>query len=307
MSKKRMKYARIPFDKEKISRVKKIVGMRFKIGFSRPKSKKSKKGGRLAFLLSDFKHQNDCENTRLSVNAKELSEMSKAYHPDLLEKPLPESYSFLIITDPHIKNDNHRRLEKLPAACLPTDSFVVFTGDATTTGSKEELSLFSFYIKKMPIPVYPVIGNHDIYRNNWHTWIEAMGKSVYRIDSGSTTLIMLDSANGILGSRQIDWLEQQLQNINKHVFIFSHCNFFIPRGTVIQQFSNLTERNRVINICANKVEAVFTGHSHKLYSHVAKGVPYVNMDDFRDKGTYCRVNVSPDGFQCTYGSVADIQ
>jgi len=277
MSKNRIKYAQIPYTKEKVSRTKKFTGLRFKLGFSSSKSKKSKKTGRLAFLLSDFKQQTTTENTRMCVNVEELSKMPSIIHHDLSLKPLPENYSFLIITDPHIKKDNHRRLEKLPNACIESDSFVVFTGDATATGKKEELSIFTHYIKKMPIPVYPVIGNHDIYHNNWHTWLESMGKSVYRIDSGSTTLIMLDSANGILGSHQIEWLEQQLQNTNKHVFLFSHCNFFIPRGTVLQQFSNLTERNRVIAICENKVEAVFTGHSHKLYSHVAKGVPYVNM------------------------------
>ncbi|OJF76695.1 MAG: hypothetical protein BKP49_05915 [Treponema sp. CETP13] len=303
----RRKYARIPFEKERISKVKKIYGVRFKLGFSNARGKKSRIGGRLSFLLSDFKNRTAEENTRSCVNFYQLKKLPHPIHQDLNEEPLLENYSFLIITDPHIKSTNHRNLEKLPNACLDSDAFVVFTGDATTKGTEEQLAIFNLYIQKMPIPVYPVIGNHDIYHNNWKTWFKYMGQSVYRIDSGSTTLLMLDSANGILGSHQLEWLEQQLETPNKHVFVFSHCNFFIPRETIAQQFSNLTERSKFINICANKVQAVFTGHSHRLYSHVAKNVPYINLDDFRDTGTFCRVNVTPKGFQCTYGSVADIR
>lgn len=277
----------------KVPLYKKISGLRFKLGFSRLKGKKAFLAGRFSFLQSDFTARTAEQNTRIPINAEILL-------------PLPETYSFIVISDIHAKKDDGRMLEQLQNACIKGDSFLVCNGDLTGSGSRQELQEFSDIMQNVPLPWYPVIGNHDIYHHNWPVWQELMGESIYRIDSGSTTLIMLDSANGILGGNQLDWLEQQLETRKSHVFVFSHCNFFIHRHTVFQQFPNFVERSRFIKICSDKVDAVFTGHSHRQYSHVADNVLYINIEDFRDKGTFCRVHVSPAKFQCTYATVADI-
>ncbi len=272
---------------------KKLFGLRFKLGFSRVASKKSVHIGRFSFLHTRFTRRMPEENTRLPINTEMLW-------------TLPSTYSFVVISDIHLKKTDTRMLESLQHAFIKGDAFIVVTGDVTAGGGKEELEYFVEVMQKVPIPCYPVIGNHDIYRFNWPTWQDIIGETVYRIDKEDTTLIMLDSANGFLGKNQLEWLEQQLETRKKHVFVFSHCNFFIPRRTVLQQFANFTERQHFVNICKGKVDAVFTGHSHKQYSHVAEGVLFLNMEDFRDKGTFCRVHVSPKKFQCTYASVVDI-
>lgn len=293
MKKKYTRYTKIHYTISTVPFYKKISGLRFRLGFSRITGKKSLRIGRFSFLHSDFSVRTPEQNTRSPLN------------PELLGS-LPEKYSFIIISDMHIKKNDKRMLERLQKACIPGDAFLVCNGDLTNSGSKEELQYFSDTMQAMPIPCYPVIGNHDIYHQSWPIWQELMGESIYRIDSGNTTLIMLDSANGILGKNQLIWLEQQLQTRKKNVFIFSHCNFFIPHYMVFQQFANFVERTQFINICDSKVDAVFTGHSHRQYSHIAKNVRYINIEDFRDKGSFCRVHVSLNKIQCTYATIADI-
>ncbi len=293
MKKRYMKYSRIVhnFSKQKI--FKRFFGLRFKLGFSRATSKKSIRVGRFSFLHTRFTERSKEENTRLPIN------------PEMIWT-LPSTYSFIVISDIHLKKNDTRMLENLQHAFIKGDSFIVVTGDITATGGKEGLKDFVDIMQKMPVPCYPVIGNHDIYKHNWPTWQSMIGETVYRVDKEDTTLIMLDSANGYLGKNQLEWLEQQLQTRQKHVFVFSHCNFFIPRRTVLQQFASFAERRHFVSICKGKVDAVFTGHSHKQYSHIAEGVLFQNMEDFRDKGTFCRVHVSPKKFQCTYARVVDI-
>ncbi len=293
MKRKYMKHSKMEYNFSKNKLLKKIFGLRFKLGFSAVTSKKSVHIGRFSFLNSHFTLRSEEENTRLPIN------------PEMIWA-LPSTYSFIVISDIHLKKTDTRMLENLQHAFIKGDSFIVVTGDLTASGGREELQEFVSIAQKLPIPCYPVIGNHDIYKFNWPTWQDLVGQTVYRVDKEDTTLIMLDSANGFLGKHQLEWLEQQLESRRKHVFVFSHCNFFIPRRTILQQFASLAERQHFVNICKGKVNAVFTGHSHKQYSHVAEGVLFMNMEDFRDKGTFCRVHVSPKKFQCTYARVIDI-
>lgn len=293
MKKKYLRNVRIHYNRSKISLYKKITGLRFKLGFTRLLSKKSLRSGRFGFLQSQFTLRTPEQNTRFPLNAELLP-------------ALPETYSFVVISDIHLKKNDKRMLEQLQYAFIKGDAFLVCVGDLTASGSKEDVQEFLKIIDTIPVPCYPIIGNHDIYRHNWPVWQELIGETVYRIDTGSTTLLMLDSANGLLGKNQLDWFEQQLTSTNKHVFVFSHCNFFVHRRIAFQQFPNFAERNRFIKICKDKVDAVFTGHSHHRYSHIAENVLYVNMEDFRDKGIFCRVHVSAQKFQCSYGTVAEI-
>ncbi len=293
MKKKYLKKVLITHKPTSIPLLQKIFSLHFKLGFSPLTNKKTTYLSRKKFLQSSFTARTKEENTRTPINTEMLW-------------ALPPSYSFLVISDIHLKKEDTRFLENLQHACIKGDAFLVVTGDITAQGNREELNIFLNIMQKLPIPCFPVIGNHDIYKKNWATWQELIGETVYRIDKGSTTLIMLDSANGFLGKNQLEWLEQQLKTSLKTTFIFSHCNFFIPRKTVLQQFANLSERQKVITLCKNKVSAVFTGHSHKKYTHIANEVVFINIEDFRDKGTYCRVNVSKNKIQYSSASIADI-
>ena len=210
---------------------------------------------------------------------------------------LGDEYSFLVITDTHIENKYIYGLEKIREVIAADSSikFVVIVGDITQNGRREDFEQFIEFARTLNVPCYPVIGNHDIYFNTWGNWKDLIGSTVYRIDGGNTTLLMLDSANATFGKNQLDWLENQLQSAGGRVFIFSHVNLFVKSLFSIQQFTDTRERNRICAMLRGRADAMFMGHVHRRIREDVGGVTYLSIEDFRSNGVYCRVSVSAGG------------
>jgi len=210
---------------------------------------------------------------------------------------LTDSYSFIVITDTHIEDGNAHGLEKIKDVIEgdPNIKFAVFCGDITHNGAEQDYKKFIEIAKPLPIPAYPVIGNHDIYFGNWSVWKNLIGSTSYRINGGTADLFMLDSANAFFGKAQLDWLENELKNSHKTAFVFSHHNLFVgPRGN-IQQLADTKERARIISLLSGKRVIMFTGHSHERLIIEAGGTQYVNIEDFAGNNTYCLVSVNKTG------------
>jgi predicted phosphodiesterase len=213
---------------------------------------------------------------------------------------LGDEYSFIVITDTHIENGNTYGLENMIplVADNPDIKFVVIDGDITQCGNQEDIKKFieiAHGLENLRVPCYPVIGNHDIFFNNWSNWKEYIGASFYRIDSGKTTLFFLDSANAYFGKAQLDWLENEIKTARERVFVFSHVNLFVESLVDIEQFRDVRERARIISILRGRCDIMFMGHVHKRILNEAGGVKYLSIEDYRDNRTYCRVDVKNTG------------
>ncbi|GHV76401.1 hypothetical protein AGMMS49942_12220 [Spirochaetia bacterium] len=210
--------------------------------------------------------------------------------------PLGEEYSFIVLTDTHIEGGNAHGLENLKDV-LKGASFVVITGDITQNGRREDVRKFIEIARTFGVPCYPVIGNHDIYFDNFSEWRELIGSTRYRIDHSNTTLFILDSANASFGSAQLDWLQDELRTAKNHVFVFTHANLFVHTPGDIEQVTDTRERARIMAILRGRADAMFMGHVHQRIIREAGGVDYVAIEDFRDNDTYCRVHVSENGIR----------
>jgi predicted phosphodiesterase len=218
--------------------------------------------------------------------------------------PVTVPYSFLVVSDIHITDTNTNRFEDIGNRIKEMgDSFAVVTGDITQSGNRQELETFISIAEGFGVPCYPVIGNHDIFFGNWKHWNELIGSSTYRIDSGSTTLLMLDTANAVLGAKQLDWLETQLSTAKKYVFVFTHCNLFVQKGNNIHQLADLRERDRVLSMLDGRCTAMFMGHVHTRILREAGGVQYITLEDFKKSGTYCRVSITEKGMDYEFLTV----
>jgi 3',5'-cyclic AMP phosphodiesterase CpdA len=210
---------------------------------------------------------------------------------------LGDEYSFIVITDTHIEGGNAYGLEEIKTVIEgdPKIKFAVFGGDITQNGAEQDLNKFIEIARSLTIPVYPVIGNHDIYFGNWSVWKGLIGSTSYRINGDTATLFILDSANSFLGKTQLDWLENELRSAYGRVFVFSHHNLFVDSAVNIQQLSDTRERARVISLVSGKCDMMFTGHSHTRLIREAGGTPYINTEDFLTNKTYCLVSVAKTG------------
>jgi 3',5'-cyclic AMP phosphodiesterase CpdA len=225
-----------------------------------------------------------------------------AWHDDVrfptLNLPHGEDYSFVVMSDTHISNENDaERFAGIKTMLKTTDRFIVITGDITEDGTKEQLQLFLDASAGIGIPCYPVIGNHDIYTDRGKHWKDLIGSTVYRVDSSDTSLFFLDNANGVFGYEQLEWFERELKSAGKNIFVFFHENFFINASPPDhEQITDIRERAKVMGSVKNRYAVVFMGHLHKRIINRFDSVTYIMLEDYKSNGTFCRVYVSNFGF-----------
>jgi 3',5'-cyclic AMP phosphodiesterase CpdA len=211
-------------------------------------------------------------------------------------------YSFVVISDTHIEGGDDHGLEILLDAVQADTAikFAVITGDITQGGHKKDLEKFiavadSLRTLSPPVPLYPVIGNHDVFFGNWSVWRDLIGSATYRVESPDTTLIMLDSANAAFGMEQLDWLEGELKGARKNVFVFTHANLFTGNIDDREMLTDTRERARMLSMLKDRCKAVFAGHVHRRLIREAGGVRYITQEAFRDHSNYCLVRVDASG------------
>ena len=244
------------------------------------------------------------------ITAADFSERESSWDGPVMSQPktphLGASYSFIVAADTHIKAggtppDYGERYAQLKKHLLPSDRFIAVTGDCTDLGTREQIKKFRAISENMGIPVYPVLGNHDIYHSGFNNWKEIIGCSVYRIDGDTAALLILDSANGTLGAHQINWVKENLavrKPGQNHIFVFSHMNLFTAESFAsnsLEQLTDIRERARLLSLFSGKAAIVFTGHTHLRVTNRAGGVAYVSVEAFRDTGAFVRVNVDGGG------------
>jgi 3',5'-cyclic AMP phosphodiesterase CpdA len=213
-------------------------------------------------------------------------------------------YSFIVLSDTHIENGSAHGLERLADTVREANDaggnirFAVVTGDITQDGRRGDLGKFleiAESLRALSVPLYPVLGNHDIFSGNWSVWRELIGSATYCVESPDTTLIVLDSANANFGKDQLDWLESRLRGAKKNTFVFTHANLFTESVGDIEMLTDTRERARALSMLKGRCDAMFAGHVHRRIIREAGGVWYITQEDFKGHSNYCLVRVDAAG------------
>ncbi len=201
------------------------------------------------------------------------------------EKPDQLPLHFIQITDIHVQDSSsashfEQCLAKLDSQD-PKAEFIIATGDLVETGSVvTEFAAYSKAIKKNNLPIYSVIGNHDLDTglNRLDHFHEFLGPDYYSFDLANWHFIILNSI--VESNKQKLWFEKDLQlcAVGKSVLIFQH---YPPT------------QNQVEILCHKNVKAFFTGHWHsnKIFRH--EGLYSYNTPPFRFGG----IDNSPAGYR----------
>ena len=138
-----------------------------------------------------------------------------------------------------------------------------------------------------------IAGNHDIYFKQWPQFIELFKTCTYyfivRTPSGARDLfICYDSADGTVGSKQLQWLTETLQWADtqdfRHIVACTHTHFF-KRDYSQGHTSNYTieETYALLNLFAKHgVEMVWSGHDHAREITKVKGMTCIVVDSMKD-------------------------
>lgn len=215
-------------------------------------------------------------------------------------------FSFVVISDTHIYHGDASKLAALKERLNQdgkNDQFVIACGDISQCGSKEDFDAVKNALKP-ELPVYTTLGNHDLYFDGWHNYQAVFGKSCYTFKAGPVRFISFDSANGTLGRKQKNWLEEVLRNKTESLtVVFTHFEFFSPNTETIQQYTDIEEVYYLVHLFKETgVDYIFMGHSHDFYDKDVDGVHYVNISDFVDKQDYYRFYVNPANGTIRYES-----
>lgn len=138
-----------------------------------------------------------------------------------------------------------------------------------------------------------VCGNHDIYFQLWEKFLRVFKTSTYyfvvQTPSGKQDLfIVYDSADGTVGSKQLQWLENTLkwadtQNF-RHVVACTHTHFFKRDGSQ-GHTSNYTieETYALLNLLTqHNVKMVWSGHDHSREITQVKGMTCIVVDSMTE-------------------------
>jgi len=202
---------------------------------------------------------------------------------------LHDNYTILFMSDSHV-GGTHNYIRFLDSALVKGVAAVVMAGDLTT-GHKDDFMLFKQYLPNHELlPSFPITGNHDLYFGGWKHFNAIFGTSTYyfvvNTVEAADLFICLDTGGGTLGSKQLDWFRNVLQNIRpgyRRCVVVTHNNLFRFRRTT--STNPLTEELHILLdlFLRHRVDMVITGHDHKRDKQVFGNTTHIIMDALKDE------------------------
>ena len=138
-----------------------------------------------------------------------------------------------------------------------------------------------------------VAGNHDIYFKQWSQFIKLFKTCTYYFivctPSGAQDLfICYDSADGTLGTKQLEWLKETLQWAHtqgfRHIIGCTHTHLFKRDGSQ-GHTSNYTmeETYALLNLFSSHgVDMIWSGHDHVREITRVSGMTCIVVDSMED-------------------------
>lgn len=228
------------------------------------------------------------------------------------------SYTFYVCSDPHIEGVDMPNLVLFADSLRnnPEAPFGVMLGDciekrgamadyAATIAHRPESQLYQQ-------PIFSLLGNHDTFFDGWDSFRDILGPSVYTFVAGDGTFadlfIALDSANGALGRKQYEWLEELLaekRDEYRHCVVLTHTNiFYSDRSQNTSGNTPLDESMAMWELFSEyNVSLVLQGHDHFREDLTLGGVRYVVVPSILEgfkAAEWLRVTLSDQGVRLAW-------
>ncbi|MCT8971570.1 phosphodiesterase [Microbaculum marinisediminis] len=160
-------------------------------------------------------------------------------------------------------------------ALTPRPDAVIVTGDLVNDGADEDYAALADLFRRLPMPVYPIPGNHDrrelVRRHLSYTGVlPSVGPLRYAVEEHPVRLVGLDTLvegadAGRLGGEQLDWLDGTLAAApGTPTLLFLHHPPFAT-GIGFMDEILLEDWRALAAVVARhrQIEAVTCGHVHR--------------------------------------------
>lgn len=163
------------------------------------------------------------------------------------------------------------RLKSVLAVASRRSSAVLLTGDlAATRGTDDEYRALRALVADVPVPVWPVAGNHD-EANRLAALFGISGRNGrcdYFVDHSGVRVVVLDSSRdklvgGRLDAEQVDWLDTVLGGASASLVAIHHpclAHDVVSSPSMRLDDPSLEALGSVIS--CHEVHAVIGGHAH---------------------------------------------
>jgi len=212
----------------------------------------------------------------------------------------PNDYYVYSCSDSHINDDNSRLASFITVERNdPNAIFSILAGDIANESGERPFILCDSALAFRPEihakndPCFTIVGNHDVYydcaeyyKQHFHTSTYTL--TVNTVDGDKDLFIFLDSGNGTHGSRQLEWLEEQLAKRSdyRHCIVISHNWMFrTTYNYTTTPAANLPEDEQYAFMdlmSRNDVDMVLMGHFHYSDVKTFAGVKYVMTDNLNE-------------------------
>lgn len=162
------------------------------------------------------------------------------------------------------------------------------------------------------VPLFATAGNHDIYFGQWTEYVKYWHTSSYYFEVCSPNIkdlyICLDSSDGTLGRKQLDWLRSLLKASSekgyRHIVVFTHTHLF-KRDASQGHTSNfpMEETYEMTDLFSRYGVSIYlSGHDHSREVTTFKGVKYVIVDTMQDhvSNPYYMIATMADEIELTF-------
>ena len=263
-------------------------------------------------------HQSFWRAHPVDSRSTEVTPLSSAEFP-LANYSLPAKYDCLILSDIHFGNKRNpawqkaffASLQKYRAAHSTTPLlFCIILGDVAHHGFADEYETAKIFQQRIAdenrlpaeygaisLPVYNVVGNHDVYNSGWTLWKQtcAPHRSSYYFETNRLGWYFVDTASGTLGRPQFYDLKAKLHDSPKAKFIFTHYPLY-SNGIVYFSLSNPRERAELISLFARtNVKLYCSGHYHPGGYYDYAGFQEYTVKAFGSLGKYHILHVDESG------------
>ena len=208
-----------------------------------------------------------------------------------------DDYTIYVCTDSHITRKTHRNLDyfvaQYRAAAAP--KLALHLGDVIDAQKNFPCadSILHFAGQTIADTLFVTPGNHDIYFKQWPIYREFFKSSVYWFDTrnGAKKLdlfICLDSAEGELGVKQMNWLRSLLDEKSKEgyrrIIVFSHTHLWKLDASQGHTSNMALEATYEFTSLLSQygVEYYWCGHQHARQVVRFKGVTYMVLNATKD-------------------------
>ncbi|MEK7691086.1 MAG: metallophosphoesterase, partial [Bdellovibrionota bacterium] len=154
-----------------------------------------------------------------------------------------------------------------------TAEFIISMGDLAQFSTSAEYDEIDVRFSELELPIYPVPGNHDIFRPDEYQ--RRFGRANFSFVHRGARFTGLDSASARLGNVVWDWTSTWFAlGIGQFHVVFSHIAAFEFQGIRNAQWSSRREARKFVSMATeNSVDLLLFGHLHTHDAYTLGGIP----------------------------------